>query len=142
MQIYIFCQLCTVFIHRTIAEGKIDIESFVELNALLDKLRKTSGYQMCPGIKDFDEILEDVRMQPATVKEELWPWRHVGAKSCKLWHKPRDCFVQRDEAERELDGVCSNCKQVRRKLKIVQAKRKDLVDSAKARRQEASSKVI
>ena len=43
---------------------------------------------MCPGIKDFDEILEDVRMQPATVKEELLPWRHVGAKSCKLWHKP------------------------------------------------------
>ena len=142
MQIYIFCQLCTVFIHRTIAEGKIDIESFVELNALLDKLRKTSGYQMCPGIKDFDEIPEDVRMQPATVKEELWPWRNIGAKSCKLWHKPRVCFVQRDEAERELDGVRSNCKQVRQKLKIVQAKRKDLVDSAKARRQEASSKLI
>ena len=50
--------------------------------------------------------------------------------------------MQRDEAERELDGVRSNCKQVRQKLKIVQAKRKDLVDSAKARRQEASSKVI
>ncbi|XP_073239015.1 uncharacterized protein [Porites lutea] len=130
-----------VFIHRTIAEGKIDIESFAELSALLDKLRKTSGYQMCPGIKDFDEILEDVRMQPATVKEEVWPWRHVGAKSCKLWHKPRDCFVQRDEAEGELDGVCSDCKKVRRKLKILQAKRKDLVDSAKARRQDASSKV-
>ena len=62
--------------------------------------------------------------------------------SCKLWHKPRDCFVRPDEAERELDGVYSNCKQVRRQLKIVQAKRKDLVDSAKARRQEASSKVI
>ena len=56
--------------------------------------------------------------------------------------EPRDCFVQRDEAERELDGVCSNCKQARRQLKIVQAKRKELVDSAKARRQEASSKVI
>ena len=41
--------------------------------------------------------------------------------------------MQRDEAERKLDGVCSNCKQVRRQLKIVQAKRKDLVDSAKAR---------
>ena len=131
-----------VFIHRIIAEGKIDIESFAELSALLDKLRKTSGYQMCPGIKDFDEILEDVRMQPATVKEEVWPWRHVGAKSCKLWHKPRDCFVQRDEAERELNGVCSNCKQVRQKQKIVQAKRKDLVDSAKVRHQEASPKVI
>ena len=131
-----------VFIHRTIAEGKIDIESFAELSALLDKIRKASGYQMCPEIKDFDEILEDVRTQPANVKEELWPWRHVGAKFCKLWHKPRDCFLQRDEAERELDGVCSNCKQVRRQLKIVQAKRKDLVDSAKARRQEASSKVI
>ena len=91
---------------------KVDIESFAELSALLDKIRKTSGYQMCPGIKDFDEVLEDVRIQPANVKEELWPWRHVGAKSCKLWHKPRDCFVQRDEAERELDGVCSNCKQV------------------------------
>ena len=127
-----------VFIHRTIAEGKIDIESFAELNALLDKLRKTSGYQMCPGIKDFDEILEDVRMQPATVKEELWPWRHVGAKSCKLWHKPRDCFVQRDEAERELDGVCSNCKQVRRKLKIVQAKRKDQVLCVHALRERGS----
>lgn len=75
-------------------------------------------------------------------EEELWPWRHVGAKSCKLWHKPRNCFVQRDEAERELEGVCSNCKQVRRELKIVQTKRKDLADSAKARRQEASSKVI
>ena len=108
----------------------------------MDKIRKTSGYHMCPGIKDFDEILEDVRMQPATVKEELWPWTHVGVKSCTLWHKPRDCFVQRDEGERELDGVCSNCKQVRRQLKIVQAKRKDMVDSAKARRQEASSKVI
>ena len=50
--------------------------------------------------------------------------------------------MQRDEAERELDGVCGNCKQVRRQLKIVQANRKDLVDSAKARSQEASSKVI
>ena len=58
----------------TKANGKnfytIDIESFAELSALLDKLRKTSVYQMCPGIKDFDEILEDVRMQPAAVKEE------------------------------------------------------------------------
>ena len=63
--------------------------------------------------------------------------------------------MQPDEAERKLHGVCSNCKQVRRQLKIVQAKRKDLVGSAKARcqskvpkqgakarRQEASSKVI
>ena len=84
------------FIHRTVAEGKIDIESFAE-----SEVRSWTklGYQMCPGIKDFDEILEDVRMHPASVKEELWPWRHVGAKSCKLWHKPRDCFVQRDEAE-------------------------------------------
>ena len=48
----------------------------------------------------------------------------------------------RDEAEGELDGVCSDCKKVRRKVKILQAKRKDLVYSAKARRQEASSKVI
>ena len=39
-------------------------------------------------------------------------------------------------------NVCGNCKQVRPQLKIVQAKKKDLVDSAKARRQEASSKVI
>ena len=31
-----------VFIHRAIAEGKIDIESFAELSALLDKVRKTS----------------------------------------------------------------------------------------------------
>ena len=54
----------------------------------------------------------------------------------------RDCFVQWDEAEGELDRVCSNCKQVRQQLKNVQAKRKDLVDGAKARRQEASSKVI
>ena len=108
------------------------------LNEYLDKLRKTSGYQMCPGIKDFDEILEDVRMQPATVKEELCPWRLVGAKSCKLWHKPRDCFMQRDEAERELDGVCSNCKQVRRKLKIVQGKRKDQVLCVHALRERGS----
>ncbi|XP_067026518.1 uncharacterized protein [Acropora muricata] len=43
----------------------------------------------------------------------------------------------RDEAERELGGVCGNCKQVRPQLKVVQAKKKD---SAKARRQEASSK--
>ena len=50
---------------------KVDIESFAELSALLDKIRKTSGYQMCPGIKDFDEILEDVRIQPANVDEEL-----------------------------------------------------------------------
>ena len=50
--------------------------------------------------------------------------------------------MQQDEAERELGGVCGICKQVRPQLKIVQAKRKDLVDSAKARRQEASSKLI
>ena len=50
--------------------------------------------------------------------------------------------MQQDEVERELDGVCSNCKPVRPQLKIVQAKRKDLVHSAKARRQEVSSKVI
>jgi len=30
-----------VFIQRTIAEAKIDIESFAELSALLDKIRKT-----------------------------------------------------------------------------------------------------
>ena len=41
-----------VFIYRTIAEGKIDIESFAELSALLDKIRKMSRYQMCPRIKD------------------------------------------------------------------------------------------
>ena len=97
---------------------------------------------MCPEIIDFDEIMEDVKIQPENIKEELWPWRHVGAKSCNLWHKPRDCFAPRGEAEREHDGVCSNCKQVRLQLKIVQAKRKDLVDSAKARRQEVSPKVI
>ena len=50
--------------------------------------------------------------------------------------------MQRDKAERELGGVCGNCKQVRPQLKIVQAKKKGLVNSAKARRQEDSSKVI
>ena len=38
--------------------------------------------------------------------------------------------------------VVNKGKQVRPQLKTVQAKKKDLVDSAKARRQEASSKVI
>ena len=47
-----------VVIHRTIAEGKIDIGSFAELSALLDKIRKTSGYQICPGIKDVVGIGE------------------------------------------------------------------------------------
>ena len=42
--------------------------------------------------------------------------------------------MQRDEAERELDGVCSNCKQVRQQLKIVQAKKKNLVDSTVPKR--------
>ena len=56
--------------------------------------------------------------------------------------------MQQDEPERELGGVCGNKPQLKivcgnkPQLKIVQAKRKDLVDSAKARRQEASSKLI
>lgn len=26
-------------------------------------------------------------------KEDVWPWKHVVAEKCKLWHKPRTFCV-------------------------------------------------
>ena len=77
-----------VFIYKTLEEGKIDLKDKASVEHVLGKIRVNSGFVMCPGIVDYDAIISDIRFKPANVKEESWPWRHVSATKCRLWHKP------------------------------------------------------
>ena len=130
-----------VFIHKTVEEGDIDIQSSSELRSCLQKLRKSSGYVLCPGIQDYLDISCDLRVKSTKIKEQTWPWKHVAARQCKLWHKPRASYTEDDQSEKEAE-VCSECKLARRQLKVVQERRKELDESARTKRQDASSKVI
>ena len=83
-----------VLIHRTVNEGEVDLKSSAELSCLLEKIRKSSGYVLCPGLIDHDNIVKDVRVKLANVNEEVWPWQLVAAVKCKLsGHKPRNLLV-------------------------------------------------
>ena len=73
-----------VFIHQTVREGKIDLRDGGAVQHVVEDLRESSGFIMCPRITDYDEIISDIRSQLSNVKEVLWPWRHVIAIKCKL----------------------------------------------------------
>ena len=51
-----------VFIHRTLSDGKIDLEDTVAVERVIETLRVQSGFVMCPGIGDYDAIFSDIRM--------------------------------------------------------------------------------
>ena len=129
-----------VFIYKTVEEGKIDLRDKVAVERVIEKIRVNSGFVMCPGIVDYDTIISDIRIQTSNVKEELWPWRHVTAIKCKLWHKPRKQLLSEDMPESALD-TCGECKLVRRQMLVLRDKRKSLDESDRLRRQHASSKV-
>jgi hypothetical protein len=96
-----------VFIHTTVEEGRIDLSDISVVEDVVEKLRENSGFAMCPGIVDFDAIVSDIRIQPSNVKIELWPWRHVSAVKCKLWHKPR----KQQSSEGMPDNVDDMCRE-------------------------------
>ena len=129
-----------VFIYRTLEEGKIDLRDKVAVERVVEKIRLNSGFAMCPGIVDYDAIISDIRIQPSNVKEEIWPWRHVSAIKCKLWHKPRKQQLSEGMPESVAD-VCGECKLVRRKMLVLRDKRKSLDENDRLQRQQASSKV-
>ena len=56
---------------------------------------RVNGFVMCPGIVNYDSIIFEIRFRPSNVKEERWPWQHVGVIKCRLWHKP--CKQQSNE---------------------------------------------
>lgn len=108
---------------------------------VLQNIRVNSGLVMCPGIVDYDCIISDIRFRPSNVKEERWPWRHVGAIKCRLWHKPRKQQANEGNISESLSMVCAECKLARRNLLVVRDKRKSLEEDDRLQRQQASSKV-
>jgi len=113
-----------------------DLEARIS-QRVVSKLRANSGFVMCPGIVDYDAIAADIRIQTSIVKIEDWPWRHVGAVTCKLWHKPQKQQGMPDNGE----DMCGECKLVRRKLLALRDNRKNLDETVRQERQQASSKV-
>ena len=130
-----------VFIHRTLSDGKIDLEDTVAVERVIETLRVQSGFVMCPGIGDYDAIFSDIRIQLSNVREELWPWRHVSAAKCKLWHKPRGQLELTEDSSLGMRDVCAECKLVRRQMLVVRDKRKSLNETDREERQQASSKI-
>lgn len=125
-----------VFIHKTVDEGQVDLNDRLSVERVIEVLRPHSGFVMCPGISDYDAIFADIRIQPSNVKEELWPWRHISARKCKLWHKPRKL----DLAD-EMCDICSECRLARRQMLVVRDRRTSLLEEERIERQQASSKV-
>ncbi|PFX14946.1 hypothetical protein AWC38_SpisGene20863 [Stylophora pistillata] len=111
-----------VFIHKTVGEGQVDLNDRLSVERVIEVLRPHSGF-MCPGISEYDAILADTRIQPSNVKEELWPWRHISARKCKLWHKPRKL----DLAD-EMCDICSKCRLARRQMVVVLDRRTSLLE--------------
>lgn len=91
---------------------------------------------MCPGISHYDAIFPDIHIQPSNVKEELWPWRHISARKCKLWHKLRKL-----DLPDEMRDICSEFRLARRQMLVVCDRRTSLLEEERIERQQASSKV-
>ena len=130
-----------VFIYKTLEEGKIDLKEKAAVERVLQNIRVNSGFVMCPGIVDYDSIISDIRFRPSNVKEERWPWRHVSAIKCRLWHKPRKQQANEGNISESVAMVCAECKLARRNLLVVRDKRKSLEEDDRLQRQQASSKV-
>lgn len=111
----------------------------VAVERVLGKIRVNSGFAMCPGIVDYDAIISEIRFQPSNVKEERWPWRHVSAIKCRLWHKPHK--QQSNKGNISVSVACAECKLARRKMLLVRDRRKSLEEDDRLQRQRASSKV-
>ena len=96
-----------------------------------------SGDVMCPGIVDYDAIISDKRFHPSNVKEERWPWRHVGVMKCRLWHKPHK--QQSNEGNISEIVSCAECRLARRQMLVLRDRRRSLEEDDRLQRQKASS---
>ena len=77
----------------------------------VEKIRVNSEFVMCPGVVDYDTIISDIPIRPSNVKEEIWPWWHVSAIKCKLWHKTHKQQLSEGMPESVAD-VCGEWKLV------------------------------
>ena len=116
-----------IYLFITLEEGKIDLKDNVAVEHVLGKIRPNSGFVMCPGIVDYDAIISDIRFQPSNVKGERWPWRHVGAMKCRLWHKPHK--QQSNEENISESVLCAECRLARRQMLVLCDRRRSLEES-------------
>ena len=77
---------------------------------MLQNIRVNSGFVMCSGIVDYDSIISEIRFRPSNVKEERWPWWHVSAIKCRLWHKPWKQQSNEGNISESVAMVCAECK--------------------------------
>ncbi|PFX12899.1 hypothetical protein AWC38_SpisGene23076 [Stylophora pistillata] len=93
--------------------------------------------------KTFSEKLGTLRCylhgySHSTIKRErrALALRHICARKCKLWHKPKKLDLADEMCDR-----CSECRLARRQMLIVRDRRTSLLEEERIERQQASSKV-
>ena len=92
-----------------------------EMKALLDSLLPSSGYTLCPGIRDYQSQYGTIiRFQSKNLREWSLPFRRFDSVNCIMWHRPVNQQLCHDQSPR-LD-CCSNCKTLIRHLTALKKK--------------------
>ena len=88
-----------------------------EISGILDTLLASSGYVLCPGIRDYDsQYGESIRFKSKNLR--IWTEsieRHDSAE-CLLWHRPSNARTASDSL---LYDVCASCKLLVQHLNII-----------------------
>ena len=78
------------------------------ISGILDTLLPSSGYVLCPGIRDYDsQYGEFIRFKSKNMKIWMEPIQRHDSTEYLLWHKPSNTRIASNSL---LSNVCANCK--------------------------------
>ena len=91
-----------------------------EVSGILDTLLASSGYVLCPGIRDYDsQYGESIQFKSKNLR--IWKEsieRHDSTE-CLLWHKPSNTRIASNSL---LYNVCTSCKRLVQRLNTIKTR--------------------
>lgn len=90
--------------------------TFSDVEEYLRQLQPSSGYVMCPGIREYPS---EIRVKTKHLKEWEAPFNRKFSSECSLWHVPNNTHQAPESA---MYNCCKACKQLAHDVK--QLKRK------------------
>ena len=90
------------------------------ISGILDTLLPSSGYVLCPGIRDYEsQYGEFIRFKSKNMRIWMEPIQRHDSTECSLWHKPGNT---RSASNSLLSDVCANCKRLVHDLNAIKTR--------------------
>ena len=91
-----------------------------EISSILDTLLASSGFLVCPGIRDYEsQYSEAIRFRSKNLRIWMEPFPRHDSIECLLWHKPINTRITSDSL---FYNLCTNCKSLINDLNTIKAR--------------------